>query len=71
MRPDPAVRNGLSFQQLYEEWPRNVQEVGGLLCRQLGVYRNDRYGIPIRHLTQNFEEQFEGLARDCYLVLAS
>lgn len=71
MRPDPAVGNSFSLEQLYEEWPRNVQEVGGLLCGQLDMYRDDRYGIPVRHLTQNFEKQFEGLARDCYLVLAS
>jgi hypothetical protein len=55
----------LSFvEQRDQERPRDVQEVGGLLRRQLGVNGNDGDGVAVRHLAEDLQEQFERIARD-------
>jgi len=66
----PAVRadhaeGDLAFvEETDEVRARDVQEVGGLLGRELSVHGDDRDGVAVRHLAEDLEEQLEGLAGD-------
>jgi iron-sulfur cluster repair protein YtfE (RIC family) len=56
---DAAIWERLFLQQFHEMRPRDIQQVGRLLRRQLRVHGKERYRVAIRHLAQYFEEELE------------
>ena len=64
MRADHAEGNLPLVEKTDQERPRDVQEIGGLLRRQLGVNGDDRDRVAVRHLAEDLEEQLERFAGD-------
>ncbi len=58
MRPFSAVGHLATLQELDQERSRDVENPGGLLCRQLSVARNKGNGVPVRHMMNDLMEQF-------------
>lgn len=54
----------LFFQKLHEIRTRDIQQVSGLLCGQLGMQWQDGHGISVRHLAEDLEEEIERLPRN-------
>src|SRR5215217_7631166 len=63
MRADEAVRDSAFVEETHEKWPGHIQEVRRLLRGQLGVNRNDRHSVAVRHLPQDLQEQLVRLTR--------
>ncbi len=64
MRPYEAARDLTRVEQAHEKWPRDLEEVGRLLRRQLRLDRDDGDRVPIRHLAQDLQERLERLTRN-------
>src|ERR1700733_11626522 len=62
--PHLAARDFSPVHQPDDERPGNVQQIGGLLARQLRVDRDQGHGVAVRHLGQDVEEQAKGGRRD-------
>src|SRR5271156_4339135 len=60
---DAAMRSHLSggdfstVQQSNQEWPRNVEELSGLLGREFDTERKEGDRVAFRHLGQDVPEQ--------------
>jgi hypothetical protein len=54
----PTNRKLLLFKQLNKERARHIQEISGLLCRKLGVLRDDRDRSSRCHILENSLEKF-------------
>ena len=64
VRTDFAGRDLPLVDQPDQERTRDIQQVGGLLRRQLGVNGDQGHGVPLRHLRQDVDEQPKGRSGD-------
>ena len=59
MRADAVVGDVAAVEQLDQERPRHVEDVGGLLGRQLPVVRDQGDREPLRHVTHDRSQRGE------------
>ncbi len=52
----PAEFDFSLVEKLDQRRPRNVQHVRRFLCGQFGAHRDQRDGIPLRHLFKNVNQ---------------
>ena len=53
MRTDFSVWNDTLFKLLNQKWPGDIQDLSGLLGRQLSMYRNQRDRVSFGHFDEN------------------
>jgi hypothetical protein len=64
VRTDETERELPLVDESYEIGTRHVQEIGCLLRGELSMYGDDRHSVSVSHVTEYFQEEVEGIARD-------